>query len=285
MTYALSALLLFSAFTVLTTGPGIPRISRLIVSGFLLALSVDTRLLILPAVPAFIIGSLRLTACTESSRKRLALWLLGFIIGLAPTLLFIVVDFDAFVFGNLGYHAVRNVSGGLVGDWPQKAAMLAELLNFRSAGGETITFQVPFLVALNAYYVVLVARRRAQLNIPLVASIFLAIALVLPTPSYAQYFAILLPFVIINAVHAIDILVNDASQTSSIALRDHFRTALGVFLAGYALVVPVVIYKYVSWLGPTVPGLYKVDPHDWSLPAIRAVSSAIERSNPPGEQG
>ncbi len=84
---------------------------------------------------------------------------------------------------------------------------------------------------------------------------------------------------IINGVHAIAILRHDASEISSLALHDHFRTALGVFLAGYALVVPVVIYKYVSWLGPTVPGLYKVDPHDWSLPAIRAVSGAIERSN------
>ncbi len=162
--------------------------------------------------------------------------------------------------------------------------MLAELLNLRSAGGETITFQVPLLLALNASYVVLVARRRAQLNIPMLASVFLAIALVLPTPTYAQYFVVLLPFVIINGVAAIDIVLNDVGQLSSIALRDHFRTALGVFLAGYAVVVPVVIYKYVSWLGPTVPGLYKVDPHDWSLPAIRAVSGAIERSNQPGQQ-
>jgi len=284
MTYALSGLLLFSAFTVLTTGPRIPQISRFILSGFLLALAVDTRLLILAAVPAFIIGLLIHNTGTESRLRRLAQWLSGFTIGLVPTLFFLALDFDAFIFGNLGYHAVRNTAGSLVGDWAQKGAMLAELLNLRSAGGETITFQVPLLLALNAYYVILVARRRAQLNIPLVASIFLTLALVLPTPSYAQYFAILLPFVIINAVHAIDILLNDASQTSSIALRDHFRTALGVFLAGYALVVPVVIYKYVSWLGPTVPGLYKVDPHDWSLPAIRAVSGAIERSNPPGEQ-
>jgi hypothetical protein len=204
--------------------------------------------------------------------------------GLLPTLFFLTVNIDAFLFGNLGYHAVRNTAGGLVGDWAQKGAMLAELLNLRSAGGETITFQVPLLLALNAYYVVLVARRRAQLNIPLLASVFLAIALVLPTPTYTQYFVVLLPFVIINGVHAIDVLLNDASNTSNIALRDHFRTALGVFLAGYALVVPVVIYKYVAWLGPTVPGLYKVDPHDWSLPAIRAVSGAIERSNQTGQQ-
>jgi 4-amino-4-deoxy-L-arabinose transferase-like glycosyltransferase len=284
MTYALSALLLFSAFTVLTTGPRIPRISRFILSGFLLAMSVDTRLLILAAAPAFIIGLYRCNAGTESRLRRVSLWLLGFTVGLAPVLFFIVVDLDAFFFGNLGYHAVRNAAGELVGDWAQKAAMLAELLNLRSAGGETITFQVPLLLALNAYYIVLVARHRAHLNIPLLASMFLAIALLLPTPTYAQYFVVLLPFVIINGVHAIDVLRHDAGEFSSSALRDHFRTALGVFLAGYALVVPVVIYKYVSWLGPTVPGLYKVDPHDWSLPAIRAVSGAIERSNPPGEQ-
>jgi hypothetical protein len=254
------------------------------VSGFLLALAVDTRLLIVAAVPAFIIGLLIQHAGTESRPRRLTKWLLGFAIGLLPTLFFLTVNIDAFLFGNLGYHAVRNTAGGLVGDWAQKGAMLAELLNLRSAGGETITFQVPLLLALNAYYVVLVARRRAQLNIPLLASVFLAIALVLPTPTYTQYFVVLLPFVIINGVHAIDVLLNDASNTSNIALRDHFRTGLGVFLAGYALVVPVVIYKYVSWLGPTVPGLYKVDPHDWSLPAIRAVSGAIERSNQTGQQ-
>ena len=284
MTHALAGLLLFSAFTVLAVGPRIPRISRFILSGFLLALAVDTRLLILAAVPAFIIGLYGLDAGTESRLRRLSQWLLGFAVGLVPTLFFTAINLDAFVFGNLGYHAARNSAGGLVGDWAQKGAMLAELLNLRSAGGETITFQVPLLLALNAYYVVLIARRRAQLNIPLLASVFVAIALVLPTPTYSQYFVVLLPFVIINGVHAIALVHHDASKVSSLALHDHFRTALGVFLAGYALVVPVVIYKYVSWLGPTVPGLYKVDPHDWSLPAIRAVSGAIERSNPPGEQ-
>jgi 4-amino-4-deoxy-L-arabinose transferase-like glycosyltransferase len=284
MTYALSALLLFGAYAVLTTGPRFPRISRFVLSGFLLALSVDTRLLIVAAVPAFIIGLFTLQAGTESRLRRLSHWLFGFAMGLLPTLFFLAVDVDAFIFGNLGYHAVRNTAGGLVGDWAQKGAMLAELLNLRSAGGETITFQVPLLLALNAYYVVLVARHRAPLNIPLLASVFLAFALVLPTPTYAQYFVVLLPFVIINGVHAMDVLLNDAGQISTIALRDHFRTALGVFLAAYALVVPIVVYKYVSWLGPTVPELYKVDPHDWSLPTIRAVSSAIERSNRPGAQ-
>jgi hypothetical protein len=122
-------------------------------------MSVDTRLLILAAAPAFIIGLYRCNAGTESRLRRVSLWLLGFTVGLAPVLFFIVVDFDAFFFGNLGYHAVRNAAGELVGDWAQKAAMLAELLNLRSAGGETITFQVPLLGALNAYYVVLVARR------------------------------------------------------------------------------------------------------------------------------
>lgn len=284
MTYALSGLLLFWAFTVLTTGPRITRISRYILSGFLLALAVDARLLILAAVPAFLVGLFRLDAGLESRLRRLSQWLLGFIVGLLPALVFLAIDLDAFIFGNLGYHALRNDAGGLVADWAQKGAMLAELLNLRSAGGETITFQVPLLLALNAYYVVLVAGRRAQLNIPLLASVCLAIALLLPTPTYAQYFVVLLPFVIVNALHAIDLLRHDTSELSSTALRDHLRTALGVFLAGYALVVPVVIYKYVSWLGPTVPGLYKIDPHDWSLPTIRAVSDAIEQSTPPGEQ-
>ncbi len=166
MTHALAGLLLFSAFTVLAVGPRIPRISRFILSGFLLALAVDTRLLILAAVPAFIIGLYGLDAGTESRLRRLSQWLLGFVVGLIPTLFFTAINFDAFVFGNLGYHAARNSAGGLAGDWAQKGAMLAELLNLRSAGGETITFQVPLLLALNAYYVVLIARRRAQLNIP-----------------------------------------------------------------------------------------------------------------------
>jgi hypothetical protein len=174
-------------------GPRIPQFSKFIFSGFLLALSVDTRLLILAAVPAFIIGVYFFDVGTESRLRRLLQWLLGFTIGLVPTLIFVVVDLDAFIFGNLGYHAARNAAGGLVGDWAQKGATLVELLNLRSAGGETITFQVPLLLALNAYYVVLIARRRAQLNVPVLASVFLAITLLLPTPTYAQYFVVLCP--------------------------------------------------------------------------------------------
>jgi hypothetical protein len=202
--------------------------------------------------------------------------------GLTPTFFFAAIDLDAFVFGNLGFHALRNSAGGLVGDWSQKAAMLAELLNLRSAGGETITFQVPLLLALNAYYVVLVGRRRAPFNnIALLASIFVGVALLLPTPTYSQYFVVLLPMVIVNGLYALDILRQDSRELSTTLVRDHLRIALGVFLAGYALVVPVVVYKYVSWLGATIPGLHQVDPHDWSLPTIRAVSGAIEQSNPP----
>jgi hypothetical protein len=285
MTYALSGLLLFAAFFVLSMGSGGTRTARFIFSGFLLGLAIDTRLLMLAAAPAFIIGVLGYETSTGSRQRRLLQWLAGLTVGLAPALFFVAIDLDAFIFGNLGFHSLRNTTGGLVSDWAQKGAMLAELLNIRSAGGETITFQVPLLLVLNAYHVVLVVRRRVTPNyISILSTALLTVALLLPTPTYSQYFVILLPFVIINGLCALDVLRQDIRELLTSVLRDHFRTALGVFLAAYALVVPIVIYKYVSWLGPTIPGLHQVDPHAWSLPTIRAVSSAIEQSNPPGEE-
>ena len=103
MTYPLSGLLLFGAFTVLSVGPRVPRIARLVLSGLLLALAVDTRLLILAAAPAFIIGVYRRDAGTESRLRRLSQWLLGFGIGLAPIVFFGAVNLQASDSAGLAY--------------------------------------------------------------------------------------------------------------------------------------------------------------------------------------
>jgi hypothetical protein len=284
MTYALSGLLLFAAFFVLHAWPKVFASTRFLASGFLLGLAIDSRLLLVPAIAAFLIGLRKLDGGERSTVRRSAEWLVGLVVGLAPSVFFVLVDAQAFIFGNLSFHALRNGSG-LVGAWPQKGAMLAELLNIRSAGGESIAFQVPLLLGLNAYYIVLIVRRRASITIAFTASVLIAAALLLPTPTYSQYFVVIVPFVIVNALFALDALRREIGKAGvPTAIRDHLRIACGVFLAGYGLVVPIVIYKYVSWIGPAVPGLHQVDPRDWSLPNIRRVSSAVDQFSGRGTQ-
>src|SRR5207237_1159523 len=161
---------------------------RLALSGALLGLAVDARLPVLAAAPAFLLAARG--ASSGESARRMGWWLGGLVVGVAPTLVFVALDADAFLFGNVGFHAACNFSGSLVGDWRQKAEILLELLNIRSFGGETITFQVPLLLALNAYFVALVVRRRAPPTLALAVSVLLSAGLMLPTPTYSQYFVL-----------------------------------------------------------------------------------------------
>lgn len=282
MTYALSGLLLFLAFVCLDAPPSFLGKRFILVSGVLLGLAIDTRSLLVGAVPAF---ALVLWRWHARNRPPFAVfqWSIGLVAGVSPSLFFLVRDTNAFIFGNVGFHALRN-GIGLIANWPQKAAILLELLNIHSSGGETITYQVPLLLPLGIYYFVLVVRRQAPLSIPLLATICISFVLLLPTPTYTQYFVVLLPFVIIIALDAFHFSRPRFDIGRNAAVRQRVRAAVGVFLALYSLALPVVFHRYTSWSVPMFAARQSVDTSAWSLPGIRSASAAIDTLVRPGDE-
>lgn len=100
------------------------------------------------------------------------------------------------MFDNLGYHLAKG-SGGLGDDLAQKARTIGNLLGL----GRTDHFaglQVALLLVA-AVAAALVLRR---LPLALWVALLLALACLAPSPTYAQYFSVVVPFAVLGVLEA-----------------------------------------------------------------------------------
>jgi hypothetical protein len=213
-TQVLSTLLLFAAYTAAS------RAARTrawwLAAGALLGLAIDTRLILAAAAPAFAWVAWR------AGRRSLG-WLGGGLaLGLVPSFLFLAIDPARFVFGNLGYHASRSDSG-LVGDFAQKVHVVENLLGVGTPDGG-----VPqFLLLAIAAAILVVALRRTSFALGVAALV--CVGSLFPTPTYVQYFAVAVPFLVVGAVElAAEVHRRAAGATAA-------RAALAIGVGAYAL--------------------------------------------------
>ena len=229
-TFALSTLLVFGALVLAEEG-------RWLGAGVLLGLAVDTRLLLLAVLPVFFLAARRRAFAT------------GFVPAVVPSLVLLAISPSAFWFDNVRYHSLKS-SHGLVGDVHQKAQTAATLLGLEPTD-RAIGIQFGLLVL--AVLVALVWRRHASLA--LAVAVALGIVSFLPTPSYVQYFSLLVPFLVVAAAE---------------------------------LRLPVLAPFVVAFLVPaawTVNHLVSYDPVlRPSLGSVRDVAARVDAESRPGER-
>jgi hypothetical protein len=177
-TFALSTLLVFAAFVLAEAGAWLWV-------GVLVGLAVDTRLLLLAVVVVFAV---------TAGRRGLRHFSTGLAVGLIPSFVLLAISPRAFWFDNVRYHSLKS-SSGLVGNAHEKAQTAATLLGFEPTD-RALGIQFGLLV-LAAVLAVLWRRR-----LPLALAIALALGIVsfLPTPSYVQYFSLLVPFLVVGVI-------------------------------------------------------------------------------------
>jgi hypothetical protein len=225
-TYALSTLLLFAAY-VLLEGEGRLAWRAAAGAGALAGLSAQTR--------SLLVGGALVLAWAAWRRTALGAYVLGFAAGLVPSLVFLALDADRFLFGNLWYHGARS-EGGLVGDFEQKAKVVANLV-----GIPTESRPLPqFLVLLLAAVVAAVTLRAARGAVPLAlwTAGGLSVVALLPTPSYTQYFATTVPFLVVGVLGLAAYVHERVDPTFA-------RTLGAVALAAYLLLAPVDLRRIV----------------------------------------
>ncbi len=224
-TYALSALLLFAAFVILDRAV-VPLRAGL--AGLALGIGIDTRLLLVGAVPAFLVYLLFRSA----GRARLvASFTVGLAVGVLPSAGAFAVGPTAFRFDNLGAEAFRS-SGGLVGDMSQKAKTIANLFGY-GATDHWAAAQFVLLVLFAVAAVATTAWGKPSLSVLVV--LFMAITSLLPTPAYTQYFAVIIPILIVTCL-------------GCSRIQNRFMTA-GI---SSAIIIYVLAgaYDYKAYLGP-----------------------------------
>ena len=270
-TFALSTLFLFGAYAMVFTGAS-PR-WRCFVSGLFLGLAVDVRLHIIAAFPAFAIQFL---GADEPVRRRFEhlLWFtLGLGAALLPGLYFLARSPIPFVFDNFTYHSLRS-GHGLIGGLPQKWAIALQLLALRGhEGSASIQFVISLLFTVGLG--VLTTARRERLPLSVWITFLLMIVSFLPTPTFTQYFTVLVPFMVINIILVFASLKDETRVPASV--RRRLRIPLAAACALYILVWPYDYDRYGTW-GHHIPGfLSRVWDVNWEIPVINRVSAAIDQ--------
>jgi hypothetical protein len=181
-TFALTSLFLFGAFVLVEA-----RRPRWLAAGLLVGLAVDTRLVFAAAVPAF--------AVLAARRRALPSFGGGLAVGLVPSVVFLALSPHNFVFDSLRYHG-KKTSHGLVGEPVQKLRTAGNLVGF---GSTDHALGVQFALLLVAAAAALWLLRR-RLPFAAAVGVSLGIASFLPTPTYVQYFSVVVPYLVLLAV-------------------------------------------------------------------------------------
>ncbi|MGA2905971.1 MAG: glycosyltransferase family 39 protein, partial [Candidatus Korobacteraceae bacterium] len=194
-TFSLAGLFLFSAYFVVSRlSPVSPRWA-MAAGGILFGLSVDTRSYLLLLAPPFLWWIFR--NCEERTRLASILWFLGGVtVGIVPCLYLFISSPDAFLFNNLGYHAIRSHES-LIGWWQEKFVVV--VMSFLgSPQGNGIQSSTLFLVSLG--FVFSIRTRRYAPRLAFQIAIVLGGISLLPTPVYPGYFSLCIPFLIVSTV-------------------------------------------------------------------------------------
>ncbi|MDX6423441.1 MAG: hypothetical protein QOI67_912 [Gaiellaceae bacterium] len=221
-TYALTTALVFGAYVLISRAEPGPR--AWLAAGALASFAVQTRALVVGAALAFAWESIR-------TGRGLLRYSIGFVVALAPTFIVFALDPRAFLFGNLGVHGVRS-EGGLVGDFEQKGKVVANLLGI-ATDARPVT---QYLLLGGAAAVAAIVARRDRGRIPLwfLVAALLALVALFPTPTYTQYFATTIPFLIVGVVELVRAAADEPATS---------RTLLGavaaIWLLAYLVFAPV----------------------------------------------
>jgi len=276
-TYSLSGLLLFLAFWSVDRGPVLCPKWAIAAGGLFLGLAADVRLFCAGLLPLFLWWVFR-AADAGARRAALFCFLGGFGVAVSPNLYLLSLDPAAYVFGNIGYHAIRSGSG-LIGDLGQKIETIRFLLLSRGDGNG---YQVSMLVLLSIVGVAFTgdhdlagARRALQI------ALALGLISLLPTPCFVQYFSVCMPFLIVSAVCSWSSIV-DRMRTGPLK-----RTAVVCYLVGLPTFAAFSMTDYSRFLhsGKDVIGIVREDRAlSWQVDSVVAVSHAIDELAEPGER-
>ncbi|MBI4832599.1 MAG: hypothetical protein HY801_13825 [Candidatus Lindowbacteria bacterium] len=246
---------------------------RFLVAGILTALSAQVRLYFVVAAPIMVLWLWRYRG---GSRRFPWLFCAGFAVGSLPSLFFLVLAPRQFIFDNLIYHSVRNPFG-LIAELDQKLAVAKQL--FFGAGRWRPT-QFSMLFAGMASSLFLWKRVSGTAKAAAALSFALGIVSILPTPTFGQYFCVLVPFLIISFIGSVDALAR--------ALRDplYQRAAWILFL--------LFSIAYAGWSVSRIESVFinakaapgsdsRTDPFDWRIGTVERVSELVKNSARPDD--
>jgi hypothetical protein len=261
-TYALAALLLVLGATLLQR----PGRRATFFGALALGLAAGTRLYLLAALPCAAICLWR--AHPGQRTRRLLLAGAGLLVAVLPLLPALLRDPHAFRFGTVTFHALRDPTAAQwSGQLAQKWRVLLAALSLRGGDG-TGAVQLLVLLVVAAGAALSPATPKNTLSTPLWMALLLAS--LVPTPAHPQYFCLLVPFLILDAVALL--------ATAPLA------RAAPLLLPAAVAYVAMGVFDGDRYLrtGTQVPGVETADRSArWTIPTLQRVAAEIDAQGAP----
>ncbi len=271
--YSLGGLFLFAAYVAVTRQVAKPSRRLLAAGGLSLAFAVDTRSYLVLTAPLFLWWIARHFV---TPLKATGTFLVGFGIGLVPSLYLFLSSPAAFLFDNLGYHAIRT-DAGLIGMWGEKLGVLLMLF---LGGPEGNGIQNCLLFVISLAFIFSISKTDWPARFAFQLALLLAITSLLPTPVLPQYFSFCVPFLVVSTVCVVTRLFSNLSTVGSRQLAAFGCVMLTV---AYAMLSIGDLRKYLV-TGDGIPTVRTLnDPDNWRLERIEEISRAIDAIAAPGE--
>ena len=265
-TYSLSTLLLFASYVLLNrSSAALP----LLLSGLLFGAAVDARLMFAGLAPVLVLHLVLRAPCLRQGLRTALLFCCGAAAAAAPNAFFILADFDAYMFNNLGYH-LNRAAHSMHAEMMHKIVILKVLLGL-ARSEKFDAFQMPLLILANLAALAAVRGARRPLD-PcfLIAAALFALNLT-PTPAYVKYFSTLVPFLIVGALYCIP-AARALSGTARAGAAAGGLIALLIYLAG----VPQDIVRYTKSGKGVIGIMTPANAELWSLRRVREISALID---------
>ncbi|HLI64010.1 MAG TPA: hypothetical protein VKV05_11455 [Terriglobales bacterium] len=273
-TFSLAGLFLFAAYLLVSRTSVTSARWPMLLAGLLFGFSVSTRsylVLVLPVLLWWVLQN------TEPGARQTALlsFLGGFVLGIAPCLYFFAASPRAFLFNNLGYHALRS-EGGLVGMWQQKFVALLQVFLL---GPESNGIQTSLLFFISLAFLSSLPKRGSAARLAFQIAVVVGLVSLLPTPVHPQYFCLCIPFLLVTAV----CVANDYLTELQPGRGKRLAAAGCVFLIGLYAAASVQDFRRYLVTGDGVAGVEPGLAQDCRLEHVLAVSKAINQVVHPGE--
>jgi hypothetical protein len=260
--YGLAALLLLGGVAAVQR----PGARAAFAGGALLALASGTRLYLAVALPCACLYLAREGG--PARRRRLLALGAGVLLAMLPLLPTLVRDARAFYFGNVVFHTLRDAGAmQLSGQLARKGWVLLSVLGIWERDGNSSTQ----LVGLGGLAVAAAVSRATPRN-QLTTSVWIALAIasLVPTPAYPQYFCLVVPFLVQDAITFVATL--PASQR---------RFVVPVGGLAYLVLGVLEAHRYLV-SGADVPGVIeRARRGRWSISTMERVAEDIDRQRQP----
>lgn len=266
--YAICTFLIIIAHETIQS-KSLSRPLRLLLSTFALGLAINIRLYIIALIPIFYVYSVTENQLPQKEtpwfRKTTIWWrcisnffyiILGLSVSFLPNF-FLMSDLDSYIFNNITYHKLRTTDG-LIGNMEQKIQVVIDML---------LNIQFSVLTLFCICISLIKIKNKKLPSLAACISIMIIFVSLLPTPTYQQYFAISIPFLIIDSMPVLIDFYN----------RGHWKKKVFIgFILLYSGTGFFEMYQFL-YSGVNVPGIgFSFAASGWKIKTVRKVTKKLD---------